>query len=139
MGRKPRWNSEIVDVAGDELIPVMRAGHLVPVARSQVQWAQTQGDYVCLHVPGESYLARIPLTYLAERWAEYGFVCTHREYLVYFPLVTDLWRGPSGYNVRLGSGRDAVDIPVARRRAEEVKQRWIHQRQYQGNETPPTT
>lgn len=139
MDRKPQRNNEIVDVAGDEVIPVMRAGHLVRVARSQVQWAQAQGDYVHLHIPGERYLVRKSLGYLAERWAEYGFMCTHRAYLVYFPLVTDLWRGPSGYNVRLGSGRDAVDIPVARRREKEVKQRWMQEGHHRGNGTSRTT
>lgn len=66
-------------------------------------------------------------------------MCVHRAYLVFFPLVTDLWRGPSGYNVRLGCGRDAVDIPASRRREKELKQRWIHQRQHHRNGTPPTT
>jgi two-component system, LytTR family, response regulator LytT len=139
MDRKPRRNNEFMDVSGDEVILVERAGHLVPVARSRVQWAHAKGDYVRLHVPGESYLVRRPLEYLAERWAEHGFVCIHRAYLVFFPLVTDVWRGPSGYNVRLGSGRDAVDIPVSRRHEKQVKQLWIHQCQYHGNETPPTT
>jgi DNA-binding LytR/AlgR family response regulator len=72
MDRKPRWNNEFVDVPGDEVIPVVRAGHLFSVARSQVQWAQADGDYVRLHIPGESYLVRKSLEYLAERWAEHG-------------------------------------------------------------------
>jgi two-component system, LytTR family, response regulator LytT len=129
MDKKSQWNNKFVSVSGDEVIPVVRAGRLVPVACSQVQWVQTEGNYIRLHIPGESYLARIPLSYLAERWAEHGFVCIHREYLVFFPLVTDAWRGPSGYNVRLGSGPSAVDIPVSRRHEQEIKQRWIHKQQ----------
>lgn len=99
----------------------MIAGHLVPVARSQVQWAQTDGDYVRLHIPGQSYLVRAPLRCLAKRWAEHGFMRIHRFYLVFFPLVTDVWRGPSGYNVRLGSGPDAVNLPVSRQHEQELK------------------
>jgi two-component system, LytTR family, response regulator LytT len=135
MDRKPQWNNKFVDVSDDEVIPVERAGHLIPVARSQLQWAQAEGDYNRLHVPGDSYLARIPLKYLAKRWAEHGFMLIHRSYLVFFPLVTDVWRGPSGYNVRLGSGSDAVNIPVSRRHEHEVKQRWIREGHQRGNET----
>jgi two-component system response regulator LytT len=139
MDKKPRWNNEFVDVSGDEVIPVVRAGHIFPVARSQVQWAQAEGDYVRLYIPGESYLVRRSLGYLAERWAKHGFVCIHRSYLVCFPLVTDVWRGPSGYNVRLGSGPDAVDIPVSHRREQEVKQRWIQEGHRHGNGASGTT
>jgi two-component system response regulator LytT len=125
MGRKPRRNNEFVDVSGDEVILIERAGHFFPVARSQVQWAHAKGDYVRLHIPGESYLVRKSLEYLANRWTEHGFVRIHRAYLVHFPLVTDLSRGPSGYKVSLGSGPDAIDIPVSRKHEQEVKQRWI--------------
>jgi len=111
---------------------------LSPVARSQVQWAQTDGDYVRLYIPGQSYLVREPLKRLAERWAEYGFMRIHRFYLVSFPLVTDVWRGPSGYNVRLGSGPNAVDLPVSRQHEQEVKQRWIHEHHHRGNGTSHT-
>lgn len=139
MDKKPRWNNELTDTSGDEVIPVVRAGHLFPVARSQVQWAQAEGDYVRLHIPGESYLVRRPLEYLAKRWTEHGFVCIHRSYLVFFPLVTDVWRGPCGYNVRLGSGPASVDIPVSRRHEQEVKHRWIQEGHHHGNGTSRTT
>lgn len=135
MDKRLRWCNELVGTLGDEVIPVVCAGHLVPVARSQVQWAQTDGDYVRLHVPGQSYLVREPLKCLAKRWAEHGFMRIHRFYLVYFPLVADVWRGPSGYNVRLGSGSNTVDLPVSRRHEQEVKQRWIHEHHYHGNGT----
>lgn len=56
MDKKLQRHNELVGTRGDEVIPVVRAGHLVPVARSQVQWAQTDGDYVRLHIPGQSFI-----------------------------------------------------------------------------------
>jgi hypothetical protein len=40
------------------------------------------------------------------------------------------------YNVRLGSGSDSVDIPVSRRREQEVKQQWIQESSHRKKEPP---
>jgi len=131
MDKKPQRNNELSGAPDDEVIPAMYAGRLVPVARSQVQWAQTVGDYVRLHTPQGSYLVRKSLKSLAEQWAKHGFIRTHRFYLVYFPLVTDVWRGPSGYNVRLGSDQNAMNLPISHQYEQKIKQRWIHRHHYE--------
>lgn len=113
----------------EEIIPVEIGDTMVTVARSQVQWAQADGDYVRLHTPKGIYLVREPLRCLAKRWTEHGFVRVHRSYMVFLPLVTELRRVPSGHNVRLGSGPDLVDVPVSRRELKEFKQRWIQKQQ----------
>lgn len=119
----------------EEIIPIETAGHLVPVARSQVQWVEAAGDYVRLHTSDRSHLWRMSLSRLTEQWAGLGFVLIHRSCLVLLPLVTDVWMGPCGCNVRIGSGPNAVDLPVSRRQAREVKQRWIQQHRTNGNST----
>jgi DNA-binding LytR/AlgR family response regulator len=126
MDKKLQQNNELSSTLKDEVISAMYAGRLVPVARSQVQWAQTVGDYVRLHTPKGNCLVRKSLKSLAEQWAEHGFMRTHRFYLVFFPLVTDVWRGPSGYNVRLGSGPTAMNLPISQQYEQEIKQRWTH-------------
>jgi DNA-binding LytR/AlgR family response regulator len=125
MNKKPQWNSPSSRALDDEVIPIRRAGRLIPVAGSQVRWVKADGDYVQLHTPTGSFLVREPLKNLAERWSEHGFMRIHRCYLVFFPLITDVWQGPSGCNIRLGSGPSAVDLPVSRQHKHEVEQRWI--------------
>jgi two-component system, LytTR family, response regulator LytT len=109
----------------EEIIPIAVGAHVVAVARSQIRRVEANGDYVCLHTPERSYLWRKTLTHLAEQWDKHGFMRTHRCHMVFLPLVTELHKGPSGHSVRLGSGPDAVDIPVSRRKLKQFKQRWI--------------
>lgn len=125
MDKKPHQNNERASTPSDEVIPVMRAGHLVPVARSQVRWVEAQGDYVRLHTAKHSYLWRHSLTSLEQDWDRHGFARIHRSRLVFIPLVTKLRRNYSGWAVTLGSGPDAVDLQVSRRKVQKFKQHWI--------------
>jgi two-component system, LytTR family, response regulator len=117
--------SDLSDNDEDEVIPVEVSGHLIPVARSQVRWIDTNEDYARLHTLRGSYLVRKTLEYLTQRWSPHGFVRIHRKHIVFFPLVTDVWKEASGYRVHLGHGPNAVELPVSRRNEREVKQRWI--------------
>jgi two-component system response regulator LytT len=109
----------------EELIPIVTGRHIVAVKRSQVCRVEANGDYVRLHTPERSHLLRETLKRLAERWDKHDFVRIHRSHMVFLPLVTELRIGPSGHKVRLGSGPDAVDVPVSRRELKKFKQRWV--------------
>ncbi|HPB72671.1 MAG TPA: LytTR family DNA-binding domain-containing protein [Phycicoccus sp.] len=87
--------------APDETIPVELGGVTRFVARSQIRYAQAQGDYARLHTDTGSHLVRIPLAVLEEQWGEHGFVRIHRSTLVALPHVTE---------VRMDHGRCAVVI-----------------------------
>ena len=52
------------------------------VQRSQILYAQAQGDYARLHTATASHLVRVSLNALEERWGEHGFVRIHRSTLV---------------------------------------------------------
>jgi two-component system, LytTR family, response regulator LytT len=110
----------------DDTLRLTLADRTIVIARSRVQWVHAQGDYMRLHTDKGSYLARISLRVLEERWGKYGFVRIHRSYMVFFPLVTDVRKGPSGYTVRVGAGPDAVDLPGSRPRIRRLWTRWIH-------------
>lgn len=128
MSKINKPNNTDRDSTEEEIIPITVGAHVVTVARSQVHRVEAAGDYVWLHTPGRSYLLRETLNHLTERWDKHGFMRIHRRHMVFLPLVTELHRGPSGHNVRLGSGPDAVDIPVSRRNLKEFKQRWMQRR-----------
>jgi DNA-binding LytR/AlgR family response regulator len=106
---------------GDEVIPVELAGRTTMLPRSEVRWVEAQGDYARLHTAGSSHLVRVPLSVLAERWADAGFVRIHRSYLVALPLIRELRLTGSGYVVRIGDR----ELPVSRRHTRELKDRLV--------------
>lgn len=111
------------EAASEDVIPVELGGTTTLVPRSAVRWVEAQGDYARLHTLTAGHLVRIPLSVLAERWRDVGFVRVHRSYLVALPLVTELRMVGSGYVVRLGSpgAPGAVELPVSRRHTRELK------------------
>ena len=105
----------------DEVIPVELAGRTTMLSRSEVRWVEAQGDYARLHTPDASHLIRVPLSVLADRWADAGFVRIHRSYLVSLREVRELWLTGSGYVVRVGDR----ELPVSRRHTRELKDRLV--------------
>ncbi|SDP67600.1 DNA-binding response regulator, LytR/AlgR family [Pedococcus dokdonensis] len=105
----------------DETIPVELAGVTRFITRSQVRYAQAQGDYARLHTATGSHLVRIPLSTLEERWAAAGFVRIHRSTLVSLPHVRE---------VRMEHGRcsvvlDGAELQVSRRHTRELRDRLL--------------
>ena len=105
----------------EEIVPVELAGRTTLVSRSDVRFVEARGDYARLHTDDTSHLVRISLATLAERWRDAGWVRIHRSYLVAADRVTALEPGGVGHVVRLGRGRDAVELPVSRRHLHEVR------------------
>ena len=105
----------------EEVIPVELAGRTTMLPRSEVRWVEAQGDYARLHTAEASHLIRVPLSVLAERWADAGFVRIHRSYLVALRDVRELRLTGSGYVVRTGDR----ELPVSRRHTRELKDRLI--------------
>lgn len=107
--------------AEDETIAVELAGVTRFIARSQIRYAQAQGDYARLHTDTGSHLVRIPLSTLEERWGAAGFVRIHRSTLVSLAHVRE---------VRMEHGRcsvvlDDVELQVSRRHTRELRDRLL--------------
>ncbi len=105
----------------DETIPVELGGVTRFISRSQIRYAQAQGDYARLHTPAGSHLVRIPLSTLEERWATAGFVRIHRSTLISLSHVKE---------VRMEHGRcsvvlDEVELQVSRRHTRELRDRLL--------------
>jgi len=106
-------------VVADETIPVGLGGVTTFIKRSQVRYAQAQGDYARLHTATGSHLVRTSLTALEERWAEAGFVRIHRSTLVSLPQVDAVIAGHGGCKIRLGD----VELQVSRRHLRDLRDR----------------
>ena len=120
--------SEPVDAdQDDDVIPAELGGvtHLVP--RDTIGWVEAEGDYARLHSASGSHLVRIPLSTLESRWREKGFQRVHRSYLVALRMVTGLRNSDGGVLVRLraNGASPAVELPVSRRQARELRDRVV--------------
>jgi two-component system response regulator LytT len=104
------------------IVPVDIGGTTRMIDRSDIAWVEAQGDYVRLHVvSGANYLVRLPISMLAERWDEFGFVRIHRGYLVAIRHITEL--GSEGGSTMVRIGR--TELPVARRHTRELRDRLV--------------
>lgn len=116
--------------AGDpdsDVIPAELGGitHLVP--RETIGWVEAEGDYARLHSATGTHLVRIPLSVLETRWRDHGFQRIHRSYLVSLRMVTGLRTADGAVLVRLraNGSSPAVELPVSRRQARELRDRLV--------------
>jgi DNA-binding LytR/AlgR family response regulator len=114
---------------GDDVIPAELGGitHLVP--RDTIGWVEAEGDYARLHSASGAHLVRIPLSTLESRWRERGFQRIHRSYLVALKLVVGVRTTDGAVLVRLraNGASPAVELPVSRRQARELRDRVIRE------------
>jgi DNA-binding LytR/AlgR family response regulator len=110
-----------------DVIPAELGGvtHLVP--RDSIGWVEAEGDYARLHSASGAHLVRIPLSTLETRWRDRGFQRVHRSYLVALRLVTGLRTSDGAVLVRLraNGASPAVELPVSRRQARELRDRVV--------------
>jgi len=103
-----------------ETLVVDSAGRITLVARSEVAWVESSGDYVRVHTfDGRSLLVRLPLTRLDEAWAEEGYMRVHRQYLICLKAVREIRSEGANTYVEVAG----VALPVSRRHVRELRQR----------------
>jgi DNA-binding LytR/AlgR family response regulator len=101
----------------DEMIPVELGGRTRLIPLAGVTHAKAHGDYVRLYTLDGSYLVRVPLAALAEKWGPVGFIRIHRSTLVAAAHINEL---------RFDDGRAVVQVGdrplmVSRRHTREVR------------------
>ena len=107
----------------DPTIAVELAGVTRLVRRSSVAYVEAHGDYVRLHTTdGADHLVRVPLTTLAEQWADAGFVRVHRSHVVALRHVAELRQREGRTTVLVHTGARTTEISVARRHARSLRE-----------------
>lgn len=107
-----------------DTVAVDAGNRTLMVARGDITWVESAGDYVRLHLrDGSSHLLRVPLAALEEAWAEHGFVRIHRSYLVSLHDIAEL-RTDGSHTSVVVAGRD---LPVSRRHLRELHDRLVRQ------------
>lgn len=102
-----------------ETITVDQGGVSRFIALGDVSFVQAQGDYARLHTAETSYLIRVPLSELEQRWNSKRFVRIHRSYLVCLDHVAALKLSSSKPTVEVAG----VELPVSRRHLPTVRER----------------
>ena len=83
-----RQSTTVGEPDPDDDLWVQRHGEFIRVPLTRLERATAEGEYVRLHVGGQSYLHREPIGHLAERLARHGFIRVHRSAVVRSDLVT---------------------------------------------------
>lgn len=117
-GREDHGGPESLDV-----VPVDGPGRTVMVARSEVAWVESAGDYVRLHTfDGRNLLVRLSVARLEEAWTSEGFARIHRQYLVCLRAVRQMRTDGPQMFVQVAPG---CELPVSRRHVRELRDRLV--------------
>jgi DNA-binding LytR/AlgR family response regulator len=108
----------VTQPADDEVISVELAGVVRFVPRSEVRYVAARGDYARLFTADAAHLVRVPLSTLAERWRDAGFVQVHRSHLVSLRHIVEVRSEQGQLSVKVTGG--AV-LPVSRRHARRLR------------------
>jgi two-component system LytT family response regulator len=104
-----------------ERLVVKTAGRLFFLRTDEIEWVESAGNYVCLHVRGESHLLRETMTGLEARLDPARFVRIHRTAIVNIDQVKELQPLFHGeYQVRLRDGTELTLSRGYRERLQEV-------------------
>jgi DNA-binding LytR/AlgR family response regulator len=89
------------------------------IGRSSIRYGKAIGDYVRIVSDEGRFLIRGRISQMEKRWERFGFVRTHRAYVVNGGRVQELRRNGNGTaSVVLAGGET---IPVSRRRLAQVR------------------
>ena len=91
--------------------------HIIPVG--QLDYAEAQDDYVCLHSQGKQYLKQQPISSLEAALDPEQFVRVHRSYLVNFNRVTRI--EPDSKDTRVVILTGGRQLPVSRTGHERLR------------------
>ncbi|MGZ4178572.1 MAG: LytR/AlgR family response regulator transcription factor [Solirubrobacteraceae bacterium] len=111
----PAEDHEMIAVAN------LHGGSTRLLARRQILYVQSYGDFVRIVTADGRYLLRSTLAEIERRWEPHGFVRVHRQYVVNLRNAVEL-------SPMLGGGAeltfaDGQTIPVARRHTAELGRR----------------
>ncbi|MXM64629.1 response regulator [Streptomyces sp. HUCO-GS316] len=129
----PEETAQATAPPADEVISVELGGVTCFVRRSEVLYAEAQGDYARLHASSGTHLVRTSLAALEERWRDAGFLRIHRGYLVAVTAVNEIRMEAGRTCVRLG---DTV-LPVSRRHVRQVRDVLVRHAFTRRPEAPP--
>ena len=125
----PGYADEPAGAAGSELdtghevvaVSALHGGGTRLLERSQIQYVSSYGDFVHVVCGNSRYLLRTTLSEVERRWAPYGFVRVHRQFVANLHRAVEL-RPQVGGTAEL-TFADGATVPVARRHTADLARR----------------
>jgi two-component system LytT family response regulator len=103
-----------------ERIVVKSGGRIFFIRVDEIDWIDAAGNYVRLHVKGESYLFRETMNAIEKRLDKARFVRIHRSHLVNADRIKELLPGNGEHVVVLRTG---VRLPLSRGYRDRLQER----------------
>ena len=103
----------------DRLV-VKSGGRIFFVRTDEIDWVDAAGNYVRLHVKGESFLFRETMSAMEGRLDPAQFVRIHRSHIVNTDRIKELQPGNGDHSVVLRSG---VRLPLSRGYRDKLQER----------------
>ncbi len=69
---------------------VKSGGRITFLRSNEIDWAEAQGDYVCLHVQGKKHLIRERISRLEQQLPSNAFVRIHRSSIVNIDRIKEM-------------------------------------------------
>jgi two-component system response regulator LytT len=104
--------------AEEESLLLTQGDSAVRVRLSEISHVTSAGDYARVHTGRGSFLERVSLSELEQRWEPHGFIRVHRSALVRLAAVQSVSRQAGVMSVRVAG----TDLPVARRALPRVRE-----------------
>lgn len=120
----PREGDRVpAELDGRDVVAVsaLHGGATRLLERSEIHYVSSYGDFVHVVTAGSRYLLRSTLSEVERRWAPYGFVRVHRQFVANLHQAVEL-RPQVGGTAELAFG-DGATVPVARRHTAELVRR----------------
>ena len=105
---------------GDRFL-IKKLGREFLVRLDEIDWIESCGNYVNLHVGDRVYPLRETMTRIADRLAPHGFQRTHRRAIVNLDRISEIVASDSGDAEALLSSR--ARVPISRRYRQELRNR----------------
>jgi DNA-binding LytR/AlgR family response regulator len=102
-------------------VSALHGGATRLLERAEIQYVSSYGDFVHVVTASSRFLMRSTLSEVERRWAPYGFVRVHRQFLANLHQAVEL-RPQVGGTAELAFA-DGATVPVARRHAPELARR----------------
>jgi two-component system LytT family response regulator len=105
-------------------IPVNMRGRVQLIALSNIDWIETQGNYLALHVGASSHLVRETAAKFAARLDMSGFVQIHRGAIIAIDRIASVQRlGKGDAQVTLTTGQQ---VRASRRYRQALWDKWVN-------------
>ncbi len=105
-----------------EKLAIHLDGRTILAPYNQIIFIEAYEDYCYVHTANQKFLTSYRMKSLEDRLRPHRFFRVHRKYLVNLDMVTEIASLPGSNFMLRTAGRTRIELPISRRRINELKQ-----------------